>query len=61
MKRNKELRQIIKESKVYNWQVAEAMNMHENTLYRMLRRPLSSTEKQRIIELVKELSSLNNH
>jgi wyosine [tRNA(Phe)-imidazoG37] synthetase (radical SAM superfamily) len=53
---NSDIRSAIKESKIYTWQVAEELNVHENTLYRMLRRPLSDKKKEEILNIISKLS-----
>jgi len=42
-------------SGVKQWQVAEAMNMDDGNFSRKLRKKLSDEERQRILEVIKEL------
>lgn len=59
-KPNQEIRTLIKKSNVYAWEVAEQLNCHENSLFRILRRELNDSEKERIlraIETVKKHSA----
>ncbi|WP_047981534.1 hypothetical protein [Ornithinibacillus contaminans] len=53
--RNNEIRKTIKESKLYFYEVAEKLNIHENTLFRMLRRDLSTKQEDAILSAIKEL------
>lgn len=39
---------------VPNWAIAEKLGIHENTLYRWLRKELSSDEKHKILLAIKE-------
>lgn len=53
--RNNEIRKTIKDSKLYFYEVAEKLDIHENTLFRMLRRDLSIKQKESIFCAIKEL------
>lgn len=55
--RNSDLRCLIKEENLFLWEVAEHMQIHENTLYRMLRQKLSDAQKEKILNVIKELKS----
>lgn len=54
VQRNMDIRQAIKKSNLFVWQVAEKLGVHENTFYRTLRKELSSEEKQRIMTAISE-------
>jgi hypothetical protein len=55
MKPNQEIRKKIRDSQFCSWQVAEQMQMAENTFYRLLRKPLSNADKQRIVDALDQL------
>ncbi|MEH7610766.1 hypothetical protein [Gottfriedia acidiceleris] len=52
---NRELRESIKRSNVYMYQIAEALGVHENTLYRMLRKELTIEQKTAIKRMINQL------
>ncbi|CAH0177885.1 hypothetical protein SRABI84_01349 [Peribacillus simplex] len=56
---NLELRERIKSSKVYMYQIADALGIHENTLYRLLRKELPISKKTEMLNVLNELQ-LNN-
>lgn len=49
------IKSIIKESGVKQWQIAEAMGVHENTLIRMLRHEPSEDLRKKILKIVNQL------
>ncbi|RBN42931.1 hypothetical protein DMN50_02520 [Priestia megaterium] len=51
--RNKEIRQI--KGNIPIWAIAEKLGIHENTLYRKLRKELHESEKKEIIKIIKNL------
>ncbi|WP_197214927.1 hypothetical protein [Cytobacillus firmus] len=55
-KANQELRQQIRESGFYAWQVAEKIGIHENTFFRILRKDLNDQERHLVIEALEQLS-----
>ena len=55
-KANVEIRRAAKEQGVPLWRVAEAMQVCDNTLYRMLRRELSKEQTEEIIRLIAEIA-----
>jgi hypothetical protein len=57
MKPNSEIRNLIRVSGIYSWQVAEKLGMHENSLYRMLRKELDSEEKNKIYQALDDLKA----
>jgi len=52
---NEDIRRAMGASGVKQWQVAEAMNMDDGNFSRKLRKKLSDEERQRILEVIKEL------
>lgn len=57
MKPNTDIRNLIKVSGFCSWQVAEKLGMHENTLYRTLRKDLDEQDKKRIYNALKQLKA----
>lgn len=58
MVRNQDIREALKNKNVYTWELAERIGVHETTLYRYLRKDLSSQEKQRYLELITEIANI---
>ena len=50
---NKRIKDEMKRSGVYTWQLADALGVSENTLYRRMRHELPQMEQDRIISLIK--------
>ena len=57
-KANTDIRQSIKAAGLKNWQIADALNISENTLYRRMRHELAAWEKQQILEIIQELKGV---
>lgn len=55
VQRNVEIRQAIKSSNLYVWQVAERLGVHENTLFRTLRKELPTEKKAEILTIISNL------
>ena len=55
MVRNQDVRDAMRNAKVFVWQVAECMGIHENTLYRYLRKPLKEVDKRQILTIIEQL------
>ncbi len=55
MKPNSEIRNLIRVSGICSWQVAEKLGIHENSLYRMLRKELDPDEKNKIYQALEQL------
>ena len=53
---NLSVRQAAKTAKLPLWAIADAMNVSEATMTRMLRHELPESEKQRILAIIRELS-----
>lgn len=60
MKRNQDLRNLIRDANICNWQVAESLEISDNTFYVMLRKKLSDTERERIIAAIEKAKRLQN-
>lgn len=50
-----ELKQLCKENKVYQWQIAEKLDVSEPTFIRWLRHPATGELESRIRKAVKEI------
>ena len=55
--KNKEIKEIIRNANLFQWQIAEGLGICETTFCRKLRKELSSEEKQRIIDIIEKLSN----
>lgn len=53
---NKEIKEAIKDANLFQWQIADCLNMAESTFYRKMRHILPDAEKQRIFEAIEKLS-----
>lgn len=56
-KKNSEIRQVLKEARVRQWEVADALNISEATIVRKLRRELPEEEKARILQVINQLKN----
>lgn len=54
--KNYEIKELMMKKRVRMYEIAEAMNISESTLYRLMRKELSSVEKEKIIEIINKLS-----
>jgi hypothetical protein len=59
MKPNQDIRRLIRESHVCSWQVAEHLRIGENTFYRLLRRKLTKTDRERISAAIEAIKIQN--
>jgi hypothetical protein len=57
MKANKEIRATIIKERIYSWQVADKLGIHENTFFRRLRKELDNEEKQLVFEAIEQIKS----
>lgn len=57
MQRNQDLRKQIREEGLFLYQVAEALEICESSLYRLLRRNLSDHERNRILQTITRLKN----
>ena len=53
---NNEIRDSAKKNNVKLWQLADAMNVSEATMTRLLRRELPDAENRRILAIIRNLS-----
>lgn len=51
-KANREVRQVMKDKRVYQWEVAEVLGVHESTIIRWMRTKLPEDRKNDILEAV---------
>ena len=54
--RNLEIRQAMKENRIFSYEVAEALGIAETTMCRKLRKELPPEEKQRILKTIERLA-----
>ena len=52
MNRNQDIRLYAMSKNVKLWMIAERMGKSENTLYRLLRKQLSDSQKQKLIDMI---------
>lgn len=57
---NKDVREEIKKSKLFQWQVAEAIGINESAFSRKLRYELPKEEKQEIFSVIQKLKEREN-
>lgn len=50
-----EVRKLLRQKRIYQWEVAAAMNVSEYALCRWLRGPLDSKKEQAILEAIEKL------
>ena len=58
--KNLDIRELLKEKRVRQWQVADKLGIVEMTLVRKLRYELTAEEKQKIFTIVEELATENS-
>jgi len=56
---NEEIRTAAKSAGVFFWQIADKLNMQDSAFSRKLRRELPAAEKQRVLDIIRELSNEN--
>ncbi|MFJ5625582.1 hypothetical protein ACIQD3_23570 [Peribacillus loiseleuriae] len=56
-KPNEDIRELVRKSGFCSWQVANKLNCHENTYYRLMRKELSEEDKKRIYRALDELEA----
>ena len=54
---NQEIREELFRTKVRQWQVADELGIHEVSFIRKLRHELNVDEKERILQIVRELAA----
>lgn len=52
---NKDIRNLLKEKGIFNWQLADKLGISEATLTRKLRRELPTEEKEKLIKVIKKM------
>lgn len=53
--KNFDVKEAIENAKLYQWQVAKALNISEFTLSRKLRNELTSKEKEKVFKVIEKL------
>ncbi|MBE2973390.1 hypothetical protein [Priestia megaterium] len=56
-KRNNDIRSAISNAQLTTWLVAEKLGVHENTLFRKLRKELPNEEKTKIMKAINALKN----
>ena len=49
---NKEIRELMKKEKIYLWQVAEVLVIHETTLIKRFRTEMSDEHKNQVLKAI---------
>lgn len=52
---NKEIERLLKQEKIYKWQVAKKIGIHETSFVRWFREQLSQEQERRILSAVEEI------
>lgn len=52
---NQDIRKKAKELNIYMYELADYMQIHENTLYRLLRKELPNEEKKYMLDVLEKL------
>lgn len=52
---NKELRQILKDNKIYQWQVAQKLGMQDSNFSKLLRQELTVEKKKEVIDAINNI------
>lgn len=52
---NREIENLLKQEKIYKWEVAERLGLHETSFCRWWRKPLSEEQERRILLAVEEI------
>lgn len=58
--KNFDVKEAIENAKLYQWQIANALNISEFTLSRRLRNELTSKEKEKIFKAIEKLKKSKN-
>ncbi|ARI78811.1 hypothetical protein [Halobacillus mangrovi] len=56
MKTNAEIRLAINNSGFFTWEIAQKLDVHENTFYRWMRTEMTDEKKQMIIKAIDEVT-----
>jgi Zn-finger protein len=54
-KKNQDIKKLMRTYKVFTWECADELGIHENTLYRLLRKELPDETKERIYKAVQRV------
>ena len=52
---NKEIESLLKREKIYKWEVAERLGLHETSFCRWWRRELSEEQARQVLSAVEEI------
>lgn len=55
---NKDVREYAKRHNIYIWEIADAFQVHEMTIYRWLRKPLDEKKKKLFLDVIDNLSKV---
>lgn len=58
--KNEEIKNKLKEAKIFQWQLADKLAISEMSLVRKLRYELPEEEKQKIFSIIDELATAKN-
>lgn len=56
-KKNREVRQFLKDKRVFQWEVAERLGIHESSLIRWMRTELPEDKKKKIMEAASAIAA----
>ena len=54
---NKEIRAIMKQEKIFIWQIAEVLSLHETTMIKRFRTEMTDEQKQQVLSAIEEIKS----
>lgn len=54
---NKEIECLLRQKKIYKWQIAKQIGIHETSFVRWFREPLSQVQIQQILHAIDEIQS----
>ncbi len=52
---NEQIKTLMRENKIYMWQVAKVLKVHETVFCKWFREPLSQEQIQRVLSAVEEI------
>jgi hypothetical protein len=55
-KRNDDIRQTMAQAGVYQWEIAEYINMSESNFYRVMRHELKPDLRNKVLDAIREIS-----
>lgn len=61
MTNNKEIRRLIKRSKIYHYEIANKLGISETTFVRRLRNELSEYDRQKVLEAIDSIRKEEEH